>query len=420
MSEESTLKCPNCGTEIDVQQALSSQMESHIREKHQEELNKERASLKDWKQKLEEEREAFQKQKEKENDLFKDRLEKKLKEEKSKLTDELKHKLQEEQSDAFKLLRKELDEKSEKVKNLLKTQQEVEKLKREKEEIKEEMELKMQREMNERLQLERDKILSTEKEKKELEIKELKKQLDDQKKLTEEMKRKQEQGSMQLQGEVQELAIEEFLLANFPLDTVEEIKKGAYGADCVQYVNTRTAQNCGVICYESKRTKEFSPAWIDKFKQDLKRVNAQVGVLVTEAMPSGMDRMGQVDGIWVCSFSEFKGLCKVLRSMVIQVHSAFSSQENKGDKMELLYDFLTSNNFRMQIEGIVEGFSQMKIDLDKERRAMQRIWKQREKQIEKVVDNTIEMYGSIKGIAGSAVGNIKALELGDDLDILEH
>lgn len=128
-------------------------------------------------------------------------------------------------------------------------------------------------------------------------------------------------------------------------------------------------------------------------------------------MPSDLDRMGIKDGIWVCSYEEFKGLCAVLRESIIQLSLVASAQENKGDKMHMLYDFLTSNTFRMQVEAIVEGFSSMKEALESEKRAMQRIWKEREKQIEKVITNTIEMYGSIKGIAGNAIQSVKALEL---------
>jgi len=132
-------------------------------------------------------------------------------------------------------------------------------------------------------------------------------------------------------------------------------------------------------------------------------------------MPSDMDRVGLKDGIWICNYDEFKGLCAVLRESIVQLSTAISSQENKGDKMDMIYNYLTSNTFRMQIEAIVEGFTQMKSDLESEKRSMQRIWKQRDKQIEKVITNTIDMYGSIKGIAGNAVQSVKALELpGDD------
>ena len=274
--------------------------------------------------------------------------------------------------------------------------------------------------LNEILIAEKEKIKKSEEDKNELRFKEMQKQLEDQKKLTEEMKRKQEQGSMQLQGEVQELAIEEWLTATFPLDTIDEIKKGARGGDCIQIVNTRTEQNCGKIYYESKRTKDFQPSWIEKFKNDIREKGANIGVLVTEVMPSDMDRMGLKEGIWICNYEEFKGLCSVLRDSIIKVNVALGSQENKGDKMNMLYDYLSSNQFRMQIEAIVEGFSSMKTALDKEKRAMQRIWKEREKQIDKVTINTIDMHSSIKGIAGNAIQSVKALELPEvDDDNLE-
>src|SRR5690606_27252105 len=146
----------------------------------------------------------------------------------------------------------------------------------------------------------------------------------------------------QLQGEVMELAIEEYLSKTFPLDTIDEIKKGATGADCVQIVNTREEQNCGTIYYESKRTKAFQPTWIEKFKNDIRTKKADIGVLVTEVMPSDMDRMGMKEGVWICTFEEFKGLSAVLRQSIIQLNQAVQSQENKGDKMSMLYDFLTS------------------------------------------------------------------------------
>ncbi len=138
---------------------------------------------------------------------------------------------------------------------------------------------------------------------------------------------------------------------------------------------------------------------------------ATFGVLVTDAFPKDMERMGQKDGIWICSFEEFKGLCFVLRESVIQISHAVSTQENKGEKMVMLYDYLTSNEFRLQIEAIVEGFTQMAKDLETEKRAMEQIWKKREKQIQKVLLNTTHMYGSVKGIAGNAIAEIKTLEL---------
>ena len=202
-------------------------------------------------------------------------------------------------------------------------------------------------------------------------------------------------------------------------EAIEEIKKGERGGDCLQIVHTRSHQNCGSIYYESKRTKAFQPAWIEKFKADIQERNATIGVLVTEVMPADMSRPGLKNGIWICSFEDFKSICTVLRESVVQLSSALVTQENKGDKMGMLYDFLTSHEFQLQMEAIVEGFTQMKTDLEAEQRAMRSIWKKREKQIEKVLLNTTGMHGSIKGIAGNAVQAIPALELLEQNDLLE-
>lgn len=415
MKNESQIHCPNCGVSIDVQDILSHQLEEEIKKKYQNQLLGEKQKIEELEQKFKNDIDAFEEKKKHENTLFQERLSKQLKEEKQRLEEMLKIKLKEEQAEQYEALQKELNEKSEQIKELNRTKAEIERLKREKEELKEKIEAESQLKLNELLHVEKEKIKRLEEEKNELKFKELMKQLEDQKKLTEEMKRKQEQGSMQLQGEILELAIEEWLVSQFPLDSIEEIKKGARGGDCIQTVNTRSRQNCGTIYYESKRTKEFSANWIEKFKADMRDKGADIGVIVTEAMPNDMDRMGLKDGIWICNYEEFKGLCHVLRESIIQLNTAISSQENKGDKMHMLYDYLTSNTFRMQVEAIVEGFSSLKSALDSEKRAMHRIWKEREKQIDKVMYNTIEMYGGIKGIAGNAVQAVKALDMpGED------
>jgi hypothetical protein len=411
MKNETQIKCPNCNTSIDVQDILAQQLEAEIKQKYQSELAAEKNKFEKEFETLNLAKEAFENQKKQENKLFKERLEKELKESKKELEEDLKKKLKEEQDEQFLSLQKELNEKSEQIKELNKSKAEIERLKREKSELHESLQAEAEKKISETLLQEREKITKSIEDKNELKFKELQKQLEDQKKLTEEMKRKQEQGSMQMQGEVLELAIEEWLMQQFPLDTIDEIKKGARGGDCIQIVNTRTMQNCGSIYYESKRTKDFQPSWIEKFKNDIRDKGANIGVLVTEVMPSDMERMGLKEGIWICNYEEFKGLCAVLRETIVQLSNAVISQENKGDKMHMLYDFLTSNTFRMQVEAIVEGFSQMKNDLESEKRSMQRIWKQREKQIDKVVTNTIDMYGSIKGIAGNAIQTVKALEL---------
>ena len=246
-----------------------------------------------------------------------------------------------------------------------------------------------------------------------LKVRELEKQLDDQKKLAEEMKRKAEQGSMQLQGEVQELILEEQLRNYFPFDVISEVGKGVRGADCVQTVRNQFGQECGSIIYESKRTKDFGLDWIDKLKKDMRAVNVDVAVIVTQCYPKGMDCFGERDGVWICSFDEVKAVSFILRDGIIKLANLKKSQDNKGDKMHLLYDYLVSNEFSEQWKAIREGYMSMRISIQKERDAMEKMWKSREKQLEKVLLNAAHIKGSIEGIAGSE--NIH-LSLGDEDD----
>ena len=411
MKNSTQITCPNCETLIDVNDILKHQIENSIRQEYQTKEIAAKKELEEKEKKLVQEKADFEKQKRIQTEKFQDLLASKINEELKIKEAKLKAKLDKESSEQFDLLNKELDEQSEKLKELNNSKAEITRLKREKEEVESKVKADAELMLTQRLKEETLKIAKKEADKNELKVSErdlLITQLTDQLK---QAQRKAEQGSMQSQGEVQELAIEEWLANNFPLDTIDEIKKGARGADCLQIVNTRENQNCGTIYYESKRTKDFQPSWIEKFKNDIREKNANIGVLVTEVLPKDMERMGMKDGIWICTYNEFKGLSFVLRNSVIQINNAVQTQENKGDKMIMLYDFLTSNEFHLQMEGIVEGFSQLKSDLDTEKRAMQRIWKQREKQIEKVLLNTNFMYGSIKGIAGNAIQTIKALEL---------
>ncbi len=414
MKNTTTIQCPDCGSQIDVNDILKHQIEDGLKQQFLKEKNELIKAQNVKEKQLEQAQADFEAKKKMENVLFQERLEKQSKEAEKQIEIRLKSKMEADNLERMKSMQEELAEKSEKVKNLHQKEAEIEKLKREMGEVSELAKLQAQKELSAELIKEKEKIKRQADENNELKLKELQKQLEDQKKLTEEMKRKQEQGSMQLQGEVMELAIEEWLAMQFPLDTIDEVKKGANGADCLQVVNTRDQLNCGTIYYESKRTKSFQPAWIEKFKNDIRDKNAHVGVLVTEVMPGGMDRLGMVDGIWICSYEEFKGLCGVLRQSIIQWNRITLNQENKGDKMGMLYDFLTSTEFRLQMEGIVEGFTQMQTDLQKEKNAMKRIWKQREKQIDKVIDNAVGMHASIRGIAGNAIQAIPALELGSD------
>lgn len=404
------IECPNCGHEIDVNEILYTQVDEQLKKKYNDELAHERGKFQAQLDSLRVEREKLDEEKAQVATKIAAAIKHGVQEEKQRLRTSLKAELESEQSEQLKLLRQEIDEKAVQLREFNKAKAENERLKREKDELKDSLEAESEKKLNELLAAEREKIRKIEEDRSGLKLAEREKVIEQLNEQLKDAQRKAEQGSTQLQGEVQELAVEEWLANAFPLDTIEEIKKGARGADCLQVVNTRSRQNCGTIYYESKRTKGFQPGWIEKFKHDIRERGADIGVLVTASMPSDMERLGLKDGIWICTFDEFKSLCQVLRESVVRLSNAITAQDNKGDKMGMLYDFLTGNEFRLQVEAIVEGFTQMQNDLDSEKRSMAGIWKKREKQIQKVLLNTTHMYGSIKGIAGSAVQSVALLE----------
>ncbi len=422
--------CPKCQEPINVNEALYKQIERENQNKFlaqqkafEKEVNEKRAQYQSYFKNLEQKEEALKEREREQKAQFDEAVKQAsalaLQDERAKIIEEARKNAFLEQQKGLELLQKELDEKSKQVQELHQKEAEIERLKRENNEAESRLKAENEKKLNEKLDLEREKIEKALHEKNELKFKQQEEQLEMLRNELKNAQRKAELSSQQLQGEVQELAIEEFLRQKFPLDSIEEIKKGQRGGDCIQVVHTREFQNCGKIYYESKRTKEFQKAWVEKLKSDMREIGADVGVIVSEALPKEMERMGLFEGVWVCSFEEFKGLSAVLREGVIQVGLAKKSQENKGDKVNLLYHYLTSSEFSMQVNAIIEGFEQLRADLESEKRAMNRIWKSREKQMEKVFEGTINMYGSIKGIVGNAIGQVKALELGYDEEDLE-
>jgi len=424
MSTQNTIKCPNCGTQIDIDEIFYHQIEEKFKQQHlqdqkklQDEIDAKRKEYKAHLDALKAKEEALQEEKEKFDEELRRATKEQLRIERIKLQDELKKELVEEQSASMALLQKELEEKSLELRKYNEAKVEIEKLKREKDELASHAKAEAQIALSQQLAVEKEKMQKALEEANYLKLKEKDEQMEQLKRSLEDAKRKAEQGSMQIQGEALELAIESWLSSQFPFDTVDEVKKGAFGADCVQTIHTRELQNCGIICYESKNTKAWSDTWVTKLKQDMLKVNADIGVLVTSVYPGGMDRMGFVDGIWVCSLDEFKGSVSLLRESLIRVHLIVQKEENKSDKMTLLYNYLTGNEFSMQLKAIVDGFMTMHSELDRERRSLMASWKRRQKLIDGVLQNTTEMYGALQGIAGvSALAHIDVLELPEEID----
>lgn len=401
------IKCPKCGEEIDIENLIQAKAKDTLDKK----LAQQKAELDKQLEEYKKQTETLKSQLEKEKEKAIDDALKSQKQEFKAKEEELKKNIREEQKEAYQELEKELEEKSLQIKELNKLKAEKSRLEREKEELQEKIIADTEKEFSQKLVEEKQKYQKQAEEKFELQIKELQKQLQDQKDLTEEMKKRQEQGSMQLQGEVQELAIEKYLKENYIYDEIKEVGKGDMGADSLQIVNTSYKPNCGTIYYESKRTKTFKEDWIAKFKNDIQEKGADIGVLVTAIYPKNMTRMGMRDGVYICTYEEFKALSFILRETLIKISDTKTLQENRHEKSAILYNYLTSTEFRFQFETIVNAFVGLQNDLESEKRAMNKLWKKREKEIQNVLSATTDMYGAIQGISGNAIQRVEALEL---------
>jgi hypothetical protein len=392
--------CPNCNFKFEPTDALRDEIQKELRGK-----------MMEWQQQKEQD---FQKK----EVAFKQQLEQKEKEaatqldaEKKKLAATLEENLRRQLSNDYEVKMKMLEEQvitnSEKLKEA--RQKELEFLKKEQELLnkEQELEIKLQKmlldersKLTETIRQEESEKIKLKENEYQLKLKELEEKFEQQKKLAEEMRRKAEQGSMQTQGEAQELLLEELLRSTFPFDLVSEVGKGVRGADCIQTVRNKLGQDCGKIIFESKRTQAFSQEWIEKLKADMRSQGADVAVIVTQTLPKELDRFGEKEGVWICTFPEVKALVHVLREGIIKVAAALKSQENKGDKMNMLYAYLTSTEFSEQWNAIREGFMSMRQSIVKEREQMEKLWKSREKHLEKVLLNMAHFKGSIEGIAG--------------------
>ncbi len=415
ISMATEVKCPSCGFGFPIEEVMAEEYKKELRLKMQDYT---RQKEEEYRKKDEE----FLSKERQQKAEFEQRLNTEKKQLELSLEENLRRSISQDFENQLLMLKNSALESEEKLK--LSRQKELEFLQREKQlQLKEEeLELSVQRRLQEqrnelseqirKQEAERHSIKDTEYQ---LKVKELEKQLDDQKKLAEEMKRKAEQGSMQLQGEVQELILEELLRNYFPFDLISEVGKGVRGADCVQTVRNQFGQECGRIIYESKRTATFGADWIDKLKKDMRGIGVDVAVIVTQCYPKGMDCFGEKDGVWICSFDEVKAVSYILRDGIIKLSNLVKSQDNKGDKMHLLYDYLTSSEFSEQWKAIREGYMSMRLSIQKERDAMEKMWKSREKQLDKVLLNAAHIKGSIEGIAGS---DTIQLNLTDDEDAL--
>lgn len=400
------MNCPKCGNDINVDELLVSQFEQSIKKDLEAELLNRESELNRNKNEFFEMSQQLTKEKQEIEQLIDSKV--KSKEEALKIS--IHKEVNDEKARQLMELEKELANKSSQLKDLNATKAQVERLKREMDEAETRIMLEKEKELTQRLEEARISIKEQVQQDAFLKLREREKVIEDLKNKLDEAKRSAEQGSMQLQGEIQELEIIELLKEFHPYDEITQSKKGSNAADILQICRTQNGVECGKIYYESKRTKSWSNEWVKKFKQDNLATKADILVLVTNALPKDIQRYGIIDGVWICNFNDVKELSLVLRYGLLKIQSIALIQHGKESKMELLYNYLTSEEFKNVFESILEGFKTIQDSHQSEKLKMQRLWKEREKIHERLLFNSIEFYGSIRGIAGTAIPEIKMLE----------
>ena len=282
---------------------------------------------------------------------------------------------------------------------------------RELDDAKRELEITVEKRVTASLEDVRAKAKSEAEESLRLKVSEKEEQISSMQRQIEELRRKAEQGSQQLQGEVLELQLENLLASRFPMDIQEPVAKGDFGGDLLHRIVGPVGQVCGSILWETKRTKNWSDGWLVKLRTDQRAAKAELSILVSDALPKGVESFDYIDGVWIAHPRYVIPIAVALRQSLIEVSATRIAREGQETKMELVYNYLTGSNFRHRIEAIVERFTEMQDDLNRERKATMRLWAKREAQIQGVVDTTVGMYGDLQGIAGRAMLEISALEI---------
>jgi len=397
------ITCPECKHEFSPDQSLKHQLD-HLM---QEERTALAASFSEKEKALNKEKEELNKKATSIDQLVSEQVST----QQAKIKTDLEKKVRGDYAAELDGLRKELDEKQTKLNKAKELELEIERIKRETKEREDSIRLKYEKDLSaERAKIETT-IVDREAERHELKFAEQEKKLSDLKKQLDEAVRKAEQGSMQTQGEIQELALEELLSDLFKFDSIQEVPKGQNGADTVQVVRTQYGKECGIIAYESKRTKNFSEGWIGKLKDDMREHGANHGILVTDAMPKDMPTFGMRNGIWICTLKDVAGLAAAIRQICITEANIKTTEVNRTEKIQALYNYLMSSEFKQRVEAIIETAAEMRETIDKQRKSMLASWKKQENGVDQMSFLMTDIVGSIDGISGNALGTIRGLEL---------
>lgn len=412
--QEPTITCPKCKNEIKLTESLAAPLIETTRREYEKRLSQKDLDLAGREKAIREQQDALVKAK----DTLDAQVAEKLQQERAKIVTEEAKKAKltvtndlNQKTKEIADLQEILEERDKKLVEAQKVQADLLKQKRELDDARRELDLTIEKRIQEGLNATRQQARKEVEEELKLKVSEKEQTIVSMQKQIEELRRKAEQGSQQLQGEVLELQLEAMLQAKFPHDRIEPVPKGEHGGDILHRVVLPSGVVCGTILWESKRTKNWSDGWLAKLREDQRTAKAEIAVVVSAVLPKGVDTFDQIDGIWVTHPRAILPVALSLRQTLIEVNSARQASEGLQTKTELVYQYLTGPRFRQQVQAIVEAFSAMKEDLDKERKVIMKQWAKRDEQIERVMQSTVGMYGDLQGIAGKTIQEIEGLEL---------
>ncbi len=411
---EPTITCPNCKTEIKLTESLAAPLIESTRRDYEKRLALKDTDIAKKEESLREREAAVSKAMQ----AVDDQVAEKLLLERTKIVSEESKKAKlalqsdiDQKARELAELQEVLTQRDMKLAEAQKAQADLIRQKRELDDARRELELTVEKRVQDGLSVTREQAKKEAEEGLKLKVLEKEQTIASMQAQIEELKRRAEQGSQQLQGEVQELELEAVLRTKFPRDTIEPVPKGEFGGDALQRVMGPLGQQCGTILWESKRTKNWSDGWLAKLRDDQRTAKAEIAIIVSQILPKGVESFDLVDGIWVTNTKSVFSLAVALRHSLIEVASARQALNGQQTKTEMVYQYLTGPRFRHRVEAIVEAFSSMQEDLDREKKAITKQWAKREEQIERVMQATVGMYGDLQGIAGKTLQEIEGLSL---------
>jgi len=416
---EPTVVCPQCKVEIKLTESLAAPLLESVRRDYEQRLTQKDSDIAKREQALADRAQSLEKAKQ----TLEQQVAQKIEMERGRI-------VAEEARKAKLALGSELDQKIKEVKSLQdilkqndaklaeaqKAQADLIRKQRELDDARRELDLTIEKRVQADLSTEREKAKKEAEEELKLKVMEKDQTITAMQKQIEDLKRRAEQGSQQLQGEVQELELETLLAAKFPRDSIQPVPKGEFGGDVLHRVFGPTNQICGTILWESKRTKNWSDGWLPKLREDQRAAKADIAVIISQALPKDIETFGFIDGVWVADPKVALPVAMSLRHTLIEVACTRQASEGQQTKMEMVYGYLTGPRFRQRVQAIVEAFSSMRDDLDREKKAITRQWAKREEQIDRVMNATVGMYGDLQGIAGKTLQEIEGLEFQGMLD----